>query len=144
MKPIYKVLAALVVLTGSFAIAWFVYFPHSPWGKQEANLKLAHLHEPVVVEKLRHTEGAEQINVGVYTGLGGALGVGGKVKDSETAERVVAAAMATMPPVAIDFNISISDTDMLQRVVQPNASANGSQPIRSETNRTSSTAGSRR
>ena len=60
MKRIYKIGAALVVLIGTFAITWFVYFPHSPWGKQEANLKLAHLHEPVLVEKLRHTEGAEQ------------------------------------------------------------------------------------
>jgi hypothetical protein len=144
MKPIYKIVAALVVLVGTFTITWFVYFPHSPWGKQEANLKLAHVHEPIVVEKLRHTEGAEQVNVGVYTGLGGALGIGGKVKDSETAERVVADVMATMPPVPVDFNISISDTDMLQRVVQPNASVNGSQPIRSETNRTSPAAGSRR
>ncbi len=144
MKPIYKIVAALVVLVGTFTIAWLVYFPHSPWGKQEANLKLAHLHKPIVVEKLRHTEGAEQVNVGVYTGLGGALAIGGKVKDSETAERVVADVMAPTPRVPIDFNISISDTDMLQRVVQPNASANGSQPIRSETNSTSSAAGSRR
>jgi hypothetical protein len=129
MKSTYKFFAALVVLIASFIITWLVYFPHSPWGKQEANLKLAHLHEPVVVEKLRQTEGAQQVNVGVYTGLGGALGVGGKVRDAETAEKVVAVVMATKPPVPVDFNISISDTDTLQRVLQPSASASHSQPV---------------
>jgi hypothetical protein len=129
MKRIYKFVAALIILLASFTVTWLVYFPHSPWGKQEANLKLAHLHEPVVIEKLRQTDGAQEVSVGVYTGLGGALGVVGKVKDVETAERVVAAVAGTMPPVPVDFNISISDTDMLQRVVQPNASASRSQPV---------------
>jgi hypothetical protein len=119
MKRTYKIAVALLVFIGTFTLTWFVYFPHSPWGKQKANLKLAHRHESVVAEKLRHTEGAEHVNVGAYTGLGGALAVGGKVKDSETAERVVKDVMATSPPVPVDFNISISDTDLLQRIIQP-------------------------
>jgi hypothetical protein len=144
MRAIVKIVAAIAVFAVVFAVTWFVYFPHSPWGKQEANLKLASQHRPLVEQRLRRMPGTELVKVGRFTGLGGSMSVYGEVADQQTAEAVIREVMATVPPVTVDFHLTVGRTDKIERVVEPDGAANGSQPIRSETNSTSQAAGSRR
>jgi len=130
MRGVLKVLAALLVFACIFALTWWVYFPHSPLGKQLANLKLAHAHAPIAEGKLRSLRGPEEVKVGAYTGLGGSLAVSGEVPDEQTAERVMAEVLATRPPVTVRFELSLGETNSMWKVVQPDGTATGSQPIR--------------
>ena len=144
MRAIIKTGAVITVFVAVFAVTWLFYFPHSPWGKQKANLKLADQHRPIVEQRLRQIPGADLVRVAHYTGLGGSLSVSGHVTNEQTAEVLITEVMGTAPPVTVDFNLIVGGTDSVQRIVEPNGAANGSQPVRSETNRTSSTPGSRR
>jgi hypothetical protein len=73
MNTLTRTGVALVLLVGMFALTWFGYYPHSPLGRQEANLRLPEKHQPRVEGSLRRMKGAEGVRVGVHTGLGGSL-----------------------------------------------------------------------
>ena len=127
MNLALKIGAIIAVFVGVFGITWVVYFPHSPLGKQNTNLKLATLHEPAVRSALRNLKGAERLQVGIYTGLDGSLAVTGKVQDNEMAQRVMAKVLATKPPVTIWFNLVVGETNVIQQIVQPHATPNADQ-----------------
>ncbi|MGN6552652.1 MAG: hypothetical protein ACTHLW_02820 [Verrucomicrobiota bacterium] len=117
MNTPVKIGVAIFVLVGVFALTWFVYYPHSPLGKQETNLKLAEKHQPKVETSLRQLTGADRIRVGVYTGLGGSLSVSGDVADDQTAERVISAVLASGPPVTVQFLLTVGETNIIRKVV---------------------------
>src|SRR5712671_2380260 len=127
MSAFVKVGAATVVLVGVFALTWFLYFPHSPLGRQEANLKLAEEYGPKVMKRLRQMTGTDKVRVGAYTGLGGSLSVSGDVADEQTAEAVITAVVASSPPVSVRFLLTIGGTNIVQKIVEPDGAANGSQ-----------------
>src|SRR5258706_16156691 len=101
MKGVFKLAAVVVVFLCVFSITWFVYFPHSPLGRQEANLKLAENHLLIARDRLRQVKGAEKVKVGVYNGLDGSLSVFGDVESERTVEAVMSEILATAPPVTV-------------------------------------------
>ena len=48
-----KIIVAIVGFVAVFALTLIIYLPHSPLGKQEANLRLASLHVPIIESRLR-------------------------------------------------------------------------------------------
>jgi hypothetical protein len=119
MSTPVKIRIAIVVFVGVFALTWFVYYPHSPLGKQMANLRLAEKHQPQAEMSLRQTTGADKVRVGVYTGLGGSLSVSGDVSDEQTAEAVVRAVLASGPPVTVQFLLTVGETNIFREIVEP-------------------------
>src|SRR6187431_369507 len=119
MSTLVKIGVAIVVLVGVFALTWFVYYPHSPLGKQMANLRLAEVHQPKVETSLRKLTGADRVRVGVHTGMGGSLSVSGDVADEQTAEVVISAVLASSPPVTIQFLLTAGETNIIRKVVEP-------------------------
>ena len=118
-RGILKIIVTVMVFVGVFALTMVIYFPHSVMGKQEANLRLASRHLPILEERLRHMDGAARVKVGRYTGLGGSISVDGDVPDQPAAEAVVREIMATHPPVPVTFNLTFAETNILRRIVQP-------------------------
>ena len=121
---ILKIVVAVLVFTGVFGITLLIYFPHSSWGKQEANLRLASGHLPILEERLRRLPGADQVKASRYTGVGGSISVDGNVPDERTAEAVVREVLATAPPVPVTFHLIFDQTNILQKIVQATPSSN--------------------
>jgi hypothetical protein len=118
MNRLRKIAAVITVFACVFALTWFVYFPRSPLGRQLANLKLAEKHRPVVEERLRTIPGANAVKCGAYTGFGGSLSIWGDVADDQTADAVMSGVLATIPPVTIDFSITVGGTNLVRKTVQ--------------------------
>ena len=128
MSTPIKIGVAILVLVGVFALTWFFYYPHSPLGQQMAHLKLAEKHQPKVETSLRQLTGADRVRVGVHTGMEGSLSVSGDVADEQTAEGVISAVLATSPPVTVQFLLTVGETNIVQKVVEPGAAANSHPP----------------
>lgn len=144
MSHLWKIGVIIALFILVFTLTWVVYFPYSPLGVQSANLKLAEGHEAILKARLQNLKDVEKLMVAPYTGLGGSLAVQANVPDKPTAEKIMTEVLATRPPVTVKFLFIVGETTLIQRVVQPNSAANGSQPFSLDTNRTSSAAGSRR
>ena len=95
-------------------------------GKQEVNLRLAKAHKPNVEASLHRLNGTAKVRIDVYTGLGGALHVSGDVADDQTVERVIDAIWASRPPVTVQFQLTVGETNVIQRVVEPTIHVNAS------------------
>jgi hypothetical protein len=122
MKRTTKVAVAFITLVGAFSITWFSYFPHSPLGKQLANMKLAEEHCPPIMERLSRIQGAEKVQAVPYTGLGGSMVVHGHVGDEQTAEAVMAEVLANPPPLTVSFELIVGETNMIRKVARPDNS----------------------
>jgi hypothetical protein len=86
--------------------------------------------------------GFQDVQLFVYTGGDGMFGAFGSVPSEEHLSRLRAFLESTKPPRPVYLNIVVASDTIPGS--EPSGAANGSQPIRSETNRTSSAAGSRR
>jgi len=124
MNTLVKIGVAILVLVGAFTATWFVYYPHSPLGKQEANLRLAEEHKPKAEASLRRMAGADKVRVVAYPGCGGSLNVSGEVADEQTAEGVMNAVLASSPPVAVEFLLAFGETNLIRKVIEPGAVPN--------------------
>ena len=122
-RGLFNMVVAAAVFAGVFGLTLLIYFPHSSWGRQERNLRLASKHLPVLKERLQHLQGVDRVNVGRYTGLGGSISVDGNVPDQRTAEAVVRAIVDTSPPVPVSFNLTFNQTNILRKIVQPTSSS---------------------
>jgi hypothetical protein len=119
MSRIVKIGVAVAVFVGVFALAWFVYYPQSPLGKQNANLKLAEKLRPMVEQRVQQLEGADHIRVGIDTGWNGSLSVSGHVANEHIAEVVIREVLATKPPIAVRFEFIVRETESINRTFQP-------------------------
>jgi hypothetical protein len=126
-----KLLVILGTFVGVFALTWVLYFPHSPLGRQEANLGIAREHQVIVEERLQRLRGAERVRVAVSTGYGGCLTVEGAVADQEAAEMVIEEVSATRPPVIVRFLIFAGESDLVERIVEPTAAGNSRPAVQS-------------
>ena len=124
MNRVVKTGVAVTVFVSVFALTWFFYFPHSPWGKQKANLKRAEELRPMVEQRVRQLAGTDRVKVGVYTGLNGSLSVSGHVANEQIAEVVIREVLATKPPITVQFDLIIGGTDVIQKIVQPDITSN--------------------
>lgn len=119
MSRIVKIGVAVAVFAGVFALTWFVYYPQSTLGKQNANLKLAEKLRPMVEQRVRQLEGADRVRVGIHTGWNGSLSVSGHVANEQIAEVMIREVLATKPPIAVRFEFIVRETDLINKIVQP-------------------------
>jgi hypothetical protein len=68
--------------------------------------------------------GTDKVRAGVYTGLGGSLSVSGDVADEQTAKAVITAVQASSPPVTVRFLLRVGETNIVQKIVDPDGAAN--------------------
>jgi hypothetical protein len=94
----------------------------------------------------RENTNFEDVHLFAYTGGDGMFGANGYVRSDADLTKLRAFMEGTKPPrpVFLDSVRVLDVRDAFMKSAGPSGAANGSQPIRSETNRTSSAAGSRR
>ncbi len=124
MSALKKLAAAIGVFVVVFALTFFLYFPYSPLGRQQTNLRLAEEHRPKAEEGLRRIPGADRVRAATYTGLGGSLSISGDVKDEQTAERVISTILSSGPPVTVRFDLMVGETGIVRKTVEPPSRAN--------------------
>jgi hypothetical protein len=129
MNTLVKIGVALFVLVGVFALTWFVYYPYSPLGKQNANLRLAEKYQPQVEANLRKTKGTDRVKVSINTGLGGSLQISGDAADLQTIKAVIDAVLECSPPVTVQFLLTVGESNFFSKVVAPGDAVNEKLPF---------------
>lgn len=105
-KWIYGLLAVFVV-----GIA--IYYPYSPGGRQAMNMRVAAGFVPVLSAKIGNDPRFEDVRVGVWTGGGGSLMVGGFVDDESERADLRRIVLESFPPAPIAFMVQITPPTMM-------------------------------
>ncbi len=129
--------AILLVIAG--ALAGYAYFGDTSI-RQSRRMKLAREYLPAITNAVHSHSEFRDVRVGVGTGAGGCFLVVGVVDTQEQSSKLQSVISATKPPVRVLYSLKVLD----KSGAEPDGAANGSQPFSSDTNRTSSAAGSRR
>ena len=91
----------------SVLLAFAAIYPYSPAGRQSHNLRLAIQHAEKIRPLLNADQRFSELQVGEYTGQGGAIWIIGYIPDDKAAIDLRRVVESTDPPVAVRYSLTV-------------------------------------
>ena len=105
-RDFWIVLTASVLLTlGGIKLWWVSDYPRTPAATQKANMERAEQHLPVIQQCLDKDARFKKVQLYVYTGLDGAIGVSGEVDTEEVFQELKKIVASTIPPRPVYWKV---------------------------------------
>ncbi|MBI3409145.1 MAG: hypothetical protein HY040_12430 [Planctomycetes bacterium] len=99
----------IVVLTiaGTVIVFHFVLYPYVFRDSQDKNMEIAETHLPVIRMAVEGDSRFSEVKPYVYTGMDGAIGVGGCVKSEEDMTNLRRLVAETHPPRPVHWSVRV-------------------------------------
>jgi hypothetical protein len=85
----------------------YIYYPYSPGGSQQKNMKLAREHLPRVLPIISADSRFARVTAEEYTGNGGSLVLRGRVRAEQDLAELKRQVEATAPPVRVTWFVLV-------------------------------------